>query len=171
MVDLFKKISSGMPGNCLGLIMIICLLFPAGVGSKEKKPVQIAPGEIEFAESLKIRQADLQKREDLLAQHQKEYEALKIEVDGKLVSLTELQDKIQRKLDELTVVKDKQFKNLVKVYSAMSVSKVAPLLNKMDDDTVVMILRSMKSDTVAKLLPKFDQEKAVRVSKQLGLIE
>ena len=52
----------------------------------------------------------------------------------------------------------------------MSASKVAPLLNQMTDDEAVEILKAMKPEAVAKIIPKLEQSKAVRLSKQLGLI-
>ena len=51
----------------------------------------------------------------------------------------------------------------------MSPSKVAPLLDKMEDVEAVEILRAMKTEAVAKIIPKLSQDKAVRVSRLLGL--
>ena len=60
------------------------------------------------------------------------------------------------------------FKNLIKVYSTMSATKLSPLLNQMTDENVARILRAMKADQVAKIVPKLESEKAVRVSRLLG---
>jgi len=53
----------------------------------------------------------------------------------------------------------------------MSASRLAPLLNDMEDAAVTRILKAMKSDQVAKIIPKLDQDKAVRVSRMLGRME
>jgi len=52
----------------------------------------------------------------------------------------------------------------------MSATKVAPLLDKMEDGDVVEILRAMKTDEVAKIIPRLDPDRAVRVSRGLGMM-
>ena len=124
--------------------------------------------------------ASLQARADEGAAQEKENEQrkrqldrLQKEVDQKLAKLTALQDDIQKKLDYIKSlnVRDKEFRNLIKVYSAMSATKLAPLLDEMKDDNVAKILRAMKAEEVAKILPKLDKDKAVRVSRLLGMID
>jgi len=91
------------------------------------------------------------------------------EVDEKYIQLNALQEELKGQLGGAGKGRDQQFKNLIKIYSAMSASKVAPLLDKMEDDEVVEILKAMKAEAVAKIIPKLTQDKAVRVSRLLGL--
>lgn len=149
-----------------------CLIFVlvSPVVASKKKPVTASPQEIALAGSLKNREAAILKKEKDLARKEQDLVALQKELDEKLVQLIKLQNDIKVKLVDLKSIKDKRFKNLIKVYSVMSASKVAPLLDKMEDDEVVEILKAMKAEDVAKIIPKLNQEKAVRVSKQLGLI-
>ncbi len=155
---------------CAGGMLFLVVLSTMGVAA-EKTPVRVGPGEMELAVSLKereqaadLREKDLQRREESLA-------ALQKDVDAKLEKLTALQKDLQKKIDALQQVVDKDFKNLVKVYSVMSPSKLAPLLNDMEDGAVTRILQAMKADQVAKIIPKLDQDKAVRVSRLLGKME
>ncbi len=128
---------------------------------------------IEEAASLKAREDAVAAREKENDRRKLELDRLEKEVNEKLAKLTALQDDVQKKLDYIKGlnVRDKEFRNLIKVYSAMSASKVAPLLDEMKDDNVAKILRAMKADEVAKIIPKLDKDKAVRVSRLLGMID
>ncbi len=134
----------------------------------EQKPVRVGPGEIEYAASLQAREQAVAAKEKELARREEQLAAVQKEVDARLARLVTLQRELQNRVASLQQVADKDFKNLIKVYSAMSATKLAPLLNEMDDDAVTRILRAMKVDQVAKIIPKLDQDKAVRVSQQLG---
>ena len=155
---------------CHGLIIFLFML-PTAALAADKKPVRVGPGEMELAVSLKEREQAADLREKALARREEELASLQKDVDAKLEKLTVLQKDLQVKIAELKQVVDKDFKNLVKVYSAMSATRLAPLLNEMEDSTVTRILKAMKADQVAKIIPKLDQAKAVRVSRQLGRME
>ncbi|MBU0479834.1 MAG: MgtE protein [Proteobacteria bacterium] len=147
------------------------LLTPFHVSAvTPKTPVKATEAEMERAGRLEKMEKELALREKTIAVREKELETISKEVDRKLAELIDLQQKVQARLDELQAVKDKRFKALIKTYSEMSATKLAPLLNKMDDTTVAEILRAMKPEEVAKILPKIDQRKAVNVSKILGML-
>lgn len=143
---------------------------PQFVLAAEQKPVRVGPGEIELAASIKEREAAVEAKEKEIARREEQLAALQKEVDEKLSRLTALQEDLQAKLAELQQAADKDFKNLIKVYGAMSATKLAPLLNDMDDAAVTRILKAMKTDQVAKIIPKLERSKAVRVSRQLGML-
>jgi len=153
-------------GCLVGLLSVSNVLMAA-----EKKPVRVGPGEMELAVSLKEREQAVADKEKDLARREEQLAALRQELDEKLARLATLQQDLQARLAELQQVADKDFKNLIKVYSAMSATRLAPLLNDMDDAAVTKILKAMKSDLVAKIIPKLEQGKAVRVSRQLGMID
>ncbi len=174
-----ENLMESMPGRVWILLLIVCFLLPAwgtNLGSTkawaaEWKPVQVTAQEVEVAASLKEREADLAARQAELSRREAELMELDKEVDEKLRRLTEIQADLTAKLSAIQVNEDKQFKNLIKIYSSMSASKVAPFLNKMEDETVARILRAMKTDAVSKIMPKLETEKAVRVSKLVGMLE
>ena len=160
----------GNPVLCLTL-MILILLFPVAGLAADNKPVRVGPGELDMAVSLNEREHAVDLREKDIERREDELVALRKDVDAKLEKLTGIQKDLQAKISELKQVADKDFKNLVKVYSAMSTTKLAPLLNNLEDSTVTRILKAMKAEQVAKIIPKLDKAKAVRVSRLLGRME
>jgi len=153
----------------LALIMgLVC--SPVWVAAQEQKAVKIDKLDFEVAKSLKEREADIDRREKRVQDQEKELKQLREDVEGKLARLVQLQNELKDQLAALNDKRDAQFNNLIKVYSTMSASKAAPLLNKMEDEVVVKILRAMKTDLVAKIIPKLNPEKAVTVSTSLGML-
>ena len=155
-------------------IVVFCLVFmiisyPAA--AEETRPVQITEADVARAIALKEREEAVQTREKELSSREQELAAVRKEVERKLARLVSLQSEVKGQLDELKSIQAKEFKNLIKIYSVMSATKLAPLLNKMDDAAVVRVLRAMKSDLVAKIMPKLKQEKAVEVSRRLGMMD
>ncbi len=115
-------------------------------------------------EALVVKEAELAKREQVQAQVQKD-------IDEKLARLATIQAELKNQLAAIKGAQTQEFTNLIKVYSAMKASKVAPLLDSMDDPSVVKIFRAMKTDQVAQIMPKLKQEKAVAISQSLGMID
>ena len=151
------------------IIVMLIMLMSIPAFTEEKPPLKLTPQEISGALGLKERENALAVKEKALAEKEKELTALNKEVDEKFTKLNALQEELKGQLGGAVKGKDQQFKNLIKIYSAMSPSKVAPLLDKMDDVEAVEILRAMKTEAVAKIIPKLGQDKAVRVSRLLGL--
>ena len=133
-------------------------------------PVRLGTKDIEVAASLRAREEAVAAKEKALAAKERELAALRRDVDEKLARIEKLQRDVQAKLDVINAVPDKEFTNLIKIYSSMKPSKVAPLLDKMTVDEAVRILRAMKTGAVARIIPKLDADKAVAVSKKLGML-
>ncbi len=162
-----KKRNSRYVAQVIIVILIMLMTIPAF--TEEKLPLKLTPQEISGALGLKERENALAVKEKALAEKEKELTALNKEVDEKFTKLNALQEELKGQLGGAVKGKDQQFKNLIKIYSTMSPSKVAPLLDKMEDVEAVEILRAMKTEVVAKIIPKLGQDKAVRVSRLLGL--
>ena len=148
--------------------LLFCSVSPLWAADK---PVTVSRVNMELAASLQEREKAVNAREKELVLREQRNKDLQKEIDIKLARLTTLQQEISEKLAELKKVQDADFKNLIKVYSTMSSTKLAPILNQMTDQNVARILRAMKADQVAKIVPKLDSEKAVRVSRLLGRFE
>ena len=151
------------------LTVLLTLVVTIPAFTEEKSPVKITPQEISGAAGMKEREDALAAKEKAMAEKEKELAALNKEVDEKYTKVNAIQEELKGQLGGAVKGKDQQFKNLIKIYSAMSPSKVAPLLDKMEDVEAVEILRAMKTEAVAKIIPKLSQDKAVRVSRLLGL--
>lgn len=138
----------------------------------DKQPVKaITPEDVSNAFNMKDREAAVVAKEAEISKREQVQEQVKKELDEKLAKLTSLQMELKDQLAAIKGAQSQEFSNLVKVYSAMSASKVAPLLDSMEDPAVVKIFRAMKTDQVAKIMPKLTQEKAVTVSQSLGMID
>jgi flagellar motility protein MotE (MotC chaperone) len=153
-------------------VIVFWSLLPVApaVRAKEEGPVKVTAQELSLSKSLRAREEAVEAREKELLMREQELAEMQKELDAKVEKLIGLQNEFKIQLDELKTVRDKRFRNLVNVYTAMSASKVAPLLDKMEDDEAVEILMAMKPDGVAKILPKMNKDKAVRLSKLLGLL-
>ena len=151
------------------LTVLLTLVVTIPAFTEEKPPVKLTSQEISGAAGLKEREDALAAKEKAMAEKEKELSALNKEVDEKYTKVNAIQEELKGQLGGAVKGKDQQFKNLIKIYSAMSPSKVAPLLDKMEDVETVEILRAMKTEAVAKIIPKLSQDKAVRVSRLLGL--
>ncbi len=160
---------SAMAGLFL-LVFGVLFCLPT-VARSENKPVIVTPEEAKFSISLQKREDAVTAKEKTLKLQQEQFVILKKDVDEKLAQISTIQKDISEKLVELKQIQDAEFKNLIKVFSSMSASKVAPLLNEMEDRNVARILRAMKNDLVAKIIPKLEPRKAVRVSRILGRID
>lgn len=152
------------------LLVWMCVTAEAQL-SPPKKPVRTSPEEIELAGSLKKREIAVVAKEEALHLKEQELAVLQKEINEQLDRLSQLQEEVTAKLDEYKATKNKQFKNLINVYSSMSATKLAPLLGKMEDAVVAKILRAMPAENVSKIMPKLEQEQAVRVSKLLGVLD
>lgn len=155
------------------LTMTLFGLVTLAVGTpcySANKPVKASAKEVSVSASLKVREEAVVAKEKELAKRAQDLAVMQKDVDAKLAEMLTLQKAISQKLKEIRAEQDLEFKNLIKVYSTMSASKVSPILNQMQDDNVAKILRAMKSDLVAKIIPKLESQKAVRVSRLLGRI-
>ena len=164
-----------MMRKLLVLAMVALGLLVSGgavIYALDQQPIKpVTPADVAKALELKEKEASLAAKEAEIAKREKTQGELQKELDEKLTKLTTIQNELKDQLAAIRGAETAEFTNLIKIYSTMSPSKVAPLLDSMDDPSVVKILRAMKTDQVAKIMPKLKQEKAVSVSQGLGLID
>ncbi|HFQ80586.1 MAG TPA: hypothetical protein ENK33_04335 [Desulfobacterales bacterium] len=129
---------------------------------------------LERTQALRKREAAVRAQEAALKVKEKQLTAMKADIDKRIARLTKMQKDFEARLAagmaEYKAVKNKNFKKLIKIYSAMSPTKLAPLLNTMSDLETTRVLRAMKTDLAAKIIAKLNQAKAVAVSKRLGML-
>lgn len=160
-----------------GLILLLVLTATIPAFTEEKPAVKLSSHEISLSASLKAREEAVAVREKAAAEKEKELAALAREIEDRYAQLSKSQEEFKAQLvkagpsSEVAATKGKEqnFKRLIKVYSEMSPSKLAPLLDKMEDQEAVEILKAMKTEAVAKIIPKLAVDKAVRVSRLLGM--
>lgn len=131
----------------------------------------ITPDDVATALGLKEKEAAIAAKEAELAKRERLQDQIQKELDEKLARLAAMQAELKDQLTAIKGAQSQEFTNLIKIYSTMSASKVAPLLDSMEDPDVVKIFRAMKADQVAKIIPKMKQDKAVTVSESLGMLD
>ena len=155
----------------LGALLLPGLLLPAALpGQTTPPPVRVGQEELAHASSLREKEQELQAREERIVRREEELAELEQNLALEMEGLLKLQNETQATLDSLTAVKTQAFRDLIRVYSAMRATRVAELLNQMTDRDALEILRGLRTDMVADILPRLDQDKAVRLSRQLGLL-
>ncbi len=156
------------------MICLVVLFLPFAAHAVDQPLRKAGAVDLERTQALLKREAAVRVREAALKVKEKQLTALKADIDRRIIRLTNMQKNFETRLAagmaEYQTVKNKNFKKLIKIYSAMSPSKLAPLLNAMSDLETTRVLRAMKTDLAAKIIAKLEQGKAVAVSKRLGML-
>ncbi|MDF1614668.1 MotE family protein [Desulfurivibrio dismutans] len=153
----------------IGVLLVFGLLETVGVEA-QTRPVRAGQEELAHSVRLRDKERELAAREEKIDRREQELAEMEAEVRGELESLLELQQEARATLDGLTAAKDQAFRDLIRVYREMRPARVAELLDEMDDRDSLEILRGMPNDLVADILPRLERAKAVRLSRQLGLL-
>lgn len=136
----------------------------------QTQPVRASQEELAHSTRLRDQERELAAREERVLLREQQLAELEQSLEQELERLLELQREARETLDSLTAVKEQAFRDLIRVYSAMRPTRVAELLNQMSDRDALEILRGLKTDLVADIIPRLEQAKAVRLSRQLGLL-
>ena len=78
-----------------------------------------------------------------------------------------------KKLEQLTAAlngkadKDKRAKDMAKTLAAMKLKQMAPILNKLDDATIISIFRQTSKSARTTILAALNDERAARITKKL----
>ena len=92
---------------------------------------------------------------------------LKSDIQKEIEQLKKLKQEIenaQKALDEKTKEKLTQ---IAKIYEAMPAEEAARRLEKLDDDTAVIILIALKPKSAGKILAQMESDKAAAISKKI----
>ncbi|MWV43548.1 kinesin [Paenibacillus sp. HJL G12] len=153
-------------------IPIVRNWVPDPVKDPEKTKLQDAKDQVKSANAtidelkskLASKDADLEKSKEEKAQQ-----------DQKLKSVQEQLDSAQKPAENASAdgtdpnadPYEKQIKDLAKMYSDMSPSKAAPIMQNMTMDEMVQLLSAMKNDNRMAILAKMDPKMAADVSMKL----
>ena len=122
----------------------------------------------ENAEVLERKRAEIDMERRQLERERKQLDALKQEIQAKVAKLSEIQDRIQRQLDEQQTILDNKIKHLIKIYTTMAPKKAAALIEKLDMEIIVELFSTMKGEHVGQILPHVSAEKAAKISERLA---
>ncbi|ADH85881.1 MotE family protein [Desulfurivibrio alkaliphilus] len=153
----------------IGLLPAFCLLEIAALEA-QTRPVRAGQEELAHSARFRDKERELEAREEKITRREQELAEMEAEVRAELERLLELQKEARATLDGLTAAKDQAFRDLIRVYREMRPARVAELLDEMDDRDALEIMRGLPNDLVADILPRLERAKAVRLSRQLGLL-
>lgn len=143
--------------------------------AEEKKQVK-APDPTEankkMAEILKKKEQELKDREARLAEREQELIPLKEEIDRKMEDFNEIQNRLTLFAKELAereeAFNSAKTDHLVALYSAMEPAKAAAIMDKLNLETVVLILSKMKGKIAGQILSVMNTEKGAKISEKLS---
>lgn len=111
-------------------------------------------------QSLSAREASLALREEQLRQ-------VRQEVEQRLRELQALQSRILEAIEEEKRIKSENQRHLAATLEAMPPDKAARLLEKMEEEVAVQLLRRLKGKEAGAILTSLSPDKAARLSQRL----
>ncbi|MDI6852304.1 MAG: hypothetical protein QME75_01700 [Deltaproteobacteria bacterium] len=109
----------------------------------------------------------LQARASAVAVKEEQLRILQKEVEDRLQELKGLQLKILDLMEEEKRIKHEHNRHLVSTLTAMPADRAARLLEKMEEETAVMLLRNLKGKEAGAILAVLSPDKAARLSQRL----
>ena len=117
---------------------------------------------------LEHKRSEIEMERRQLERERKQLTALKREIEAKLVRLSEIEESIQRKIDEQETIRNNKIKHLIKIYTTMAPKKAAALVEKLDMEVVIELFSRMKGEQVGQILPYVSAGKATKISERLA---
>lgn len=156
---------------------------PAVAGDISGQAPLMQPEDIRaIMETLERKRKALQEEEARLKKERASLDTLKLEIEGKIAELTEVQKKIEADLNQKAALAEQQekktedaesqkIKQLVKVYSSMKAKNAAAIVDKMDMNVVFQVFSNMKGEQVGEILSYVNQDRAAKISEWLATKE
>ncbi|HEY2388664.1 MAG TPA: hypothetical protein VGK30_17035 [Candidatus Binatia bacterium] len=119
-------------------------------------------------EAIAHRQAELDARERELAAREEHLKVYEQDVTAKIASLEEIEKRLQVRAKAASAAIDSAAESLAKVYSAMKPQDAAPILERLDESTVLTIFGRMKEKQIGEILPLMTKEKAIALTQALA---
>ena len=114
------------------------------------------------------RNAELDAREQEVASREERLKIFEQDVTAKVASLEEIEKRLLARSKEASAAMDAAGESLAKIYGAMKPADAAPILDQLDDATVLMIFGRMKEKQVGEILPVMAREKAIVLTRALA---
>jgi hypothetical protein len=143
-------------------------LEPVPVTVRALQPPQGHEEARTLLESLARRQTELTERERALTAREDRVALYEEDLTAKIAHLESLQQEMSRDSKVAEDADSEAASSLAKVYAAMKPADAAPLLDRLDDDTVLRILAHMRAKQIGELLPLLDREKAIVLTQALA---
>jgi flagellar motility protein MotE (MotC chaperone) len=123
---------------------------------------------LEILKSLEKKENAINQREKDLQKQEEHLKVLRTDIEKRLHDI----EKAQRRLEELAAIREdlveKSINHLAKVYSSMRPEEAGPLIEKLEEDITIQILRKMKSRSAGKILARVKPSIAARLSEEIA---
>jgi len=117
--------------------------------------------------SLERRQAELDARERELTSREERLTLYEKDVTAKVANLEEIEKRLSARAKAASQAVDAAAESLAKIYGAMKPEAAAPILDRLDDPTVLTIFRRMKEKQVGDILPLMTRDRAIALTQAL----
>lgn len=142
-------------------------LAPAGDAARPAdgggKPAEVRA----LVDAITRRQGELEERERDVAAREERLRVYEQDVIAKIASLEEIEKRLQARAKAATAAVDAAAESLAKVYGAMKPAEAAPILERLDETTVLTIFGRMKEKQIGEILPLMTKEKAIALTQAL----
>jgi flagellar motility protein MotE (MotC chaperone) len=121
-----------------------------------------------LVEAITRRQTELDVREQELAAREERLHLFEQDVTAKVASLEEIEKRLQGRAKAASAAVDAAAESLAKVYGAMKAADAAPILERLDEATVLSIFGRMKEKQIGEILPLMTKDKAIALTHALA---
>lgn len=128
----------------------------------------VRPDVRSLLEALERRQAELDAREREIRSKEERLALYEKDVTAKVASLEEIEKRLSARAAAATEAVDAAAESLAKIYGGMKPESAAPILDRLDDPTVLTIFRRMKEKQVGEILPLMTRERAIALTQALA---
>jgi flagellar motility protein MotE (MotC chaperone) len=119
-------------------------------------------------EAVEKRQAELDAREREIASKEERLALYEKDVTAKVASLEEIEKRLSARAKAATQAVDAASESLAKIYGTMKPEAAAPILDRLDDPTVLTIFSRMKEKQVGEILPLMTRDRAIALTQALA---
>jgi len=138
--------------------------------AEENKAAVKSPTSLD--KELREKKTELDAREKGLIKKETDLRSLQEKIDARMAELNDLQTKLTNFAKELgdkeKAMKDSQMAHLVTLYSSMEPAKAAAIMDKLNIQTVVRILRYMKGKNAGKIMDMMAADRGATISEALS---
>jgi flagellar motility protein MotE (MotC chaperone) len=118
--------------------------------------------------SLERRQTELDARERELGSREERLSLYEKDVTAKVANLEEIEKRLSARAKAASQAVDAAAESLAKIYGAMKPEAAAPILDRLDDPTVLTIFRRMKEKQLGEILPLMTRDRAIALTQALA---
>ncbi len=129
----------------------------------QKRPV------LDLLSDLEQRQQELDAREQELEQRAARLKVLEQDVTTKIATLEEIEKRLSGEAETRRTSGAEAAQSLAKIYAAMKPADAAPILDQLDDRTILTIFRRMKEKQIGEILPLMSRSRAIVLTQAIAL--